>query len=161
MQQMTIDLDDKQQRPVAILENGLTALVDTGAYIPVWVDEEAILVERLGATLIMRDVPLTGFGGTAQGNLYQVMIEVGDLIFPNMHIIANNDMHVPFNMILSATMFQNLIYEIDDKNHKLNISIPDEESIIRNLKIKESNGKLHIMCQSASEKEYPIYCCEN
>lgn len=81
MQQMTIDLDDKQQRPVAILENGLTALVDTGAYIPVWVDEEAILVERLGATMIMRDAPLTGFGGTTKGNVYQVTVKVGTLVY--------------------------------------------------------------------------------
>ena len=41
---------------------------------------------------------------------------------------GNDDLEVPFNMILSATMFQNLIYEIDDKNHKLNVTIPDEES---------------------------------
>lgn len=161
MKQITLRLDKRQQRPVVLLKDTLSALLDTGAYLPVWVDDEAILAEDLGAALIKKNIPFTGFGGTAQGNLYQVTIEVGDLIFPNMHIIANNDMHVPFNMILSATMFQNLIYEIDDKNHKLNISIPDEESIIRNLKIKESNGKLHIMCQSASEKEYPIYCCEN
>lgn len=161
MKQITLRLDKRQQRPVVLLKDTLSASLDTGAHLPVWVDDEAILTEDLGAALIRKNISFTGFGGTAQGNLYQVTIEVGDLIFPNMHIIANNDMQVPFNMILSATMFQNLIYEIDEKNHKLNISIPDEESIIRNLKIKESNGKLHIMCQSASEKKYPIYCYEN
>lgn len=46
MQQIVMDLDDKQQRPVAILENGLTALIDTGAYMPVWVDDESILIEN-------------------------------------------------------------------------------------------------------------------
>ena len=64
MKQMTLQLDSRQQRPVVRLKNGLRALLDTGAYIPVWTDDEDILVENLG-----------------------------------------------------ATMFQNLIYEVDDKNH--------------------------------------------
>lgn len=51
-------------------------------------------------------------------------------------------------MILSATMFRNLMYEIDDKNHKLNVTIPDGESEIRNLIIRDSNGKLHVLVQS-------------
>lgn len=61
----------------------------------------------------------------------------------------NNDLLVPFNMILSATMFQNLIYEIDDKNHKLNVTIPDEESTVRNLRIVNSDGRIHVLCSSA------------
>lgn len=35
MTQFTMKLDKKHQRPVVVLKNGLTALVDTGAYIPV------------------------------------------------------------------------------------------------------------------------------
>ena len=49
MKQMTLTLDNQQQRPVIKLESGLRALLDTGAYIPVWTDDESILVERLGA----------------------------------------------------------------------------------------------------------------
>ncbi len=48
MKQMTLTLDNQQQRPVIRLENGLRALLDTGAYIPVWTDDESILVEKLG-----------------------------------------------------------------------------------------------------------------
>lgn len=55
---------------------------------------------------------------------------------------------VPFQLILSATMFSGLIYEIDDKNHKLNVTIPDDASMVRNLTIKDSEGKLHIMCET-------------
>ena len=94
-------------------------------------------------------VPFIGFGGIVYGNLYQVTIEVGDLIFPNMHIVANNELDTSYNLILSATMFQNLIYEIDDKNHKFNVTIPDNESNVRNLRIEDSNGRLHILCHSA------------
>lgn len=43
-------------------------------------------------------------------------------------------------------MFHNLIYEIDSKNHKLNVTIPNNESTIRNLVIKDSDGRLHVLC---------------
>lgn len=75
-------------------------------------------------------------------------IAIGKLIFPEMAIISCNDLrNVPYHIILSATMFHNLIYEIDNKNHKLNVTVPDGESIVRNLRIEDSNGRLYILCQ--------------
>lgn len=47
MKQYTLQLDNTRQRPVIILNNGLTALLDTGAYIPVWTDDEDILTSEL------------------------------------------------------------------------------------------------------------------
>ena len=38
MKQFTLRLDATQQRPVVLLKNSLTALLDTGAYIPIWTD---------------------------------------------------------------------------------------------------------------------------
>ena len=149
MKQMTLQLDSRQQRPVVRLKNGLRALLDTGAYIPVWTDDEDILVENLGASIITKDVSFSGFGGEARGNLYKVSLNVGELYYPNMTIIVNQDLDTPFNLILSATMFQNLIYEVDDKNHRMNIMIPDEESMVRNLRIEDSGGQIHILCNSA------------
>lgn len=151
MKQMTLKLDRLQQRPVVVVGDGMTALLDTGAYIPVWTDDESILVEKLGAEMVAKDVSFTGFGGKATGNLYKVTIQIGDLIYPNMIIISNDDLEVPFNMLLSATMFQNLIYEIDDKNHRLNVTIPDDESMIRDLHIVNSDGRIHVLCSSADE----------
>lgn len=145
MRQFTLRLDATQQRPVVLLKNTLTALLDTGAYIPIWTDEEDILVSILGGKLIKKYLPFTGFGGTAYGNLYQVTLEVGDLVFPNMHIIANSELNTSYNMILSATMFDGLIYEIDTKTHRLNVSVPDEEGFIRNLRITDSSGSVHIL----------------
>lgn len=149
MKQITLPLDNKQQRPVVIVGNNMTALLDTGAYIPVWTDDEGLLTERLGAELLAKDVTFTGFGGTAVGNLYRVSLEIGGLVYPNMVIIANHDLNTPFNLILSATMFQNLIYEIDDKNHVFTVEIPDEESVVRNLRIEDSGGRIHVLCNSA------------
>ena len=148
MKQITLDLDEKQQRPIAILDNGLNALIDTGAYLPVWLDQESILVNDLGAQMIKKNVPFTGFGGTTQGDLYQVTLQVGELIYPNMSIVANSELNAPFNMILSATMFQHMIYEIDDYRHKFNITVPDGESMVRNLRVIDRNGSLHVLCHS-------------
>ena len=146
MKQFTLKLDKNRQRSVVLLSNGLTALLDTGAYIPVWTDLEDILVSDMDAELIKENVPLSGFGGSTYGNLYKVSIDIGGIFYPNMHIIANNDINAPFNLILSATMFDGLIYQIDTVNHVLNIDVPDHESNIRNLKIENKNGKQLVLC---------------
>ncbi|MDE7477593.1 MAG: hypothetical protein K2M91_06545, partial [Lachnospiraceae bacterium] len=66
-----MNLDKKYKRPVVLLGNGLTALLDTGAYIPVWTDEEDILVSDMDAELVKEKVPFSGFGGFTYGNLYK------------------------------------------------------------------------------------------
>lgn len=148
MKQYIMKLDNTRQRPVVILNNGLTALLDTGAYIPVWTDDEEILISELGAELVRKDVPLSGFGGCTQGNMYKVNIDIGGILYPNMHLIANNDINATFNLILSATMFAGLIYQIDTVNHMLNIEIPDGESNVRNLRIVNEEGKVFVLCSA-------------
>lgn len=119
MKQITLPLDEFQQTPVVRL-NHLRALLDSGAYIPIWVDDEKLLTDVLGATLVKQNVEFAGFGGKAVGNLYRVTMQIGDLI-----------------------------YEVDDKHHKLNITVPDDESLIRNLRIVDKDGKIHVLCNSA------------
>jgi hypothetical protein len=65
-----------------------------------------------------------------------------------MLIIANDEIRSPYNMILSSTMFSNLIYEIDDKNHKLNVSIPNDESNIRNIVLTDTKGSKLVLSQN-------------
>lgn len=115
----------------------------------IWTADESILKD-LGGKCIRKGVSFGGFGGKTEGNLYVLpSLLVGDLVFSNVHIIASDDLKdTPFQLILSATMFQNLIYEIDDKNHKLNVNIPDDENIVRNLRIIDSNGRLHVLCNA-------------
>ena len=150
MKQFTLNINDGYQRPIIELKtwHNLDALLDTGAFFPVWTMDESILKE-LGGKCIRKDVIFGGFGGETKGNLYELpSILIGDLIFPNTHIVACKDLKIlPFQLILSATMFHNLIYEIDNKNHKLNVTVPDGESTIRNLRIEDSNGRLYILCQ--------------
>ena len=150
MRQFTLNLDATQQRPVVALKN-LTALLDTGAYIPVWTDDEEILVSDLGAKLIKKNIPFTGFGGTAHGNLYQVTLEVGDLVFPNMHIVANSELNTSYNLILSATMFDGLIYEINTRRHTLNVTVVNDSDIVRSLRVVDKDGRIHVLCNSEGQ----------
>ncbi|MDE6968966.1 MAG: retropepsin-like domain-containing protein [Eubacterium sp.] len=151
MKQFILSLSKNSLRPVVKLENwnNFRALLDTGALFPIWTAEERI-INDLGGRMLKKDISFRGFGGSTKGNLYEVQkIVIGELIYPNTHIVACKDLsNVPFQLILSATMFQGLIYEIDTRHHKLNVTIPDDESNIRNLRIKDSNGRLHVLCHS-------------
>ncbi|MBO6178857.1 MAG: hypothetical protein J6O04_06775 [Selenomonadaceae bacterium] len=149
MRQMTLRLIEKYQRPVVKLTNfhGLDAMIDTGALYPVWMAGEG-QIRRIGGTKKIENVEFGGLGGMTQGSLYELShFQIGDLIFPNMNIIVHkSDFPVP--MLLPATMFESLIYEINNKTHRLNIVVPDDESISRNLKIRSENGQLYIFCSS-------------
>ena len=37
----------------------------------------------------------------------------------------------------------------DDENHAFNVTIPDNQSNVRNLVIKDCGGKLHVLCTPA------------
>lgn len=149
MKQFTMKLKDNQ-RPIVNLKkwNRLDAMIDTGALFPVWIAEESLL-QDLGAVLIKDSISFGGFGGETKGSLYKIddfILE--DMIFPQLYVIACLNEKLPCHMILSATMFRNLIYEIDDKNHRLNVTIPDDETNVRSLVIEDENGKLHVLVQS-------------
>ena len=151
MKQFTLDLIENIQRPVAKLSDWhqFNAMLDTGALFPVWVDEERAL-EKLGAELIKEKVSFGGFGGEAVGSLYRLpLFKFGELLYPQMPIIACK-VETPCHVILSASMFSSLRYEIDDENHKLNITVPDSQSCVRNLKIWDENGHLQVLCTQSS-----------
>ena len=133
-----IELKDKYE---------MLALLDTGARFPVWTGTISDL-ELLGAKRIKRKVEYSGFGGKVTGDIYRIPIltltdGVGALNFPQLPIVTNEKLsgdEIPFQMILSATMFKNLIYTIDDKHHRLIIQVPDDESCVRNAAVNTENG---------------------
>ena len=150
MRQMTLELDSAYQRPVVTLDSfyGLDAMIDTGAVYPVWMNGEESL-RKLGAAEVMDSIEFGGLGGMTKGALYEIpLFQLGDLIYPRMRIIAHRS-SFPVPILLPATMFNDLIYEIDNKHHRLNITVPDDESISRNLTIKDENGHLRVFCSSA------------
>jgi len=150
LKQMTLELDQTYQRPVVTLENfwDLDAMIDTGAVCPVWMNGEGNL-RKLGAEKKQSVIPFGGLGGMTRGALYEIPVfQLGDLIYPRMSIIAHRS-NFPVPLLLPATMFNNLIYEINNKTHRLNITVPDNESISRNLTIKDEGGHLRVFCTSA------------
>ena len=152
MIQMTMDLIEKYQRPVIKQTDffSIEAMIDTGAVFPVWMNDENKLLE-LGAVKKKDSVPLGGIGGMTCGTLYEIpTFRLGCLIYPNMGIIAHRS-NFPVPILLPATMFSNLIYEVDDCNHKFHVTIPETESRIRKLTIEDKNGRLHVLCVSGED----------
>lgn len=156
MKQFTMALNNNFQRPVVLLKDwkNYSALIDTGADIPVWVSSREALV-ALGGRLVKRNLEFYGFANIpVLGDVYKIKgFVLGQLIFNCIYVVVHEEEDKPYDMILSATIFRNLIYEIDDKHHKLNVTIPDDESPIRNLIIEDSEGYPHILVTSADKTE--------
>ena len=151
MKQFTIPTYKDLQRPTMPLEKwfDFDAMLDTGALFPVWVDDEELL-KATGATLVKDPVEFSGIGGRAEGKLYQIpYFQIGELIFPNMHIICYPMESRTCHLLLSSTMFYGLRCEIDYENFCLNVTIPDRETEVRNLHIEDKDGHLYVLCQSA------------
>ena len=149
MRQFTLPLYAELDRPVMPLPDwyNFNAMLDTGALFPVWIDDEELLI-KTGAVSVKEKVVFGGIGGKAYGKLYQIpYFKFGDLVYPNMHIICYPMENRTCHMLLSSTMFYGLRCEIDYENHKLNVTIPDGQQITRNLVIRDSGGKLHVVCQ--------------
>ena len=147
--ELILSLAEETDRPITRLLNHyrIAALLDTGARFPVWAGDIEEL-ELLGAELVKRQVEYSGFGGATIGDIYRIPIitltdGVNAISYPRLPIVTNERLsrdEIPFQMILSATMFKNLIYTIDDKHHNLIVQVPDDESLVRNAMIKTENG---------------------
>lgn len=138
--QITIQLDREARRPIANLNwfRGCRALIDTGALFPIWNGDGKSLEEGFHARLLQRDVKFGGFGGKANGDLYRVHFELNGLHYLDMPIIASEIKEANWNIILSATMFDGMTYEIDTINKQLNIDTKDNQPV-RILKLSEDN----------------------
>lgn len=151
MQNIILKLLAEANRPIAILPTfyDVPALIDTGAVFPIWCGAEEVLKDY-GAKKILDSVPFGGFGGMTTGRLYNIPIfKLGGLIFPNMNVIVHEGFSITSPLILPATIFRNLIFEIDNKHFTLKITIPDDESNVRNFIIREENGHLKVFVTSA------------
>ena len=147
---MLISLNKNQSRPVFyILGSSNLALLDTGAEFPVWTGAKYTLIYQYKAVKVKVNVRFKGFGGVAVGDLYKVPIfKLGELIYPNLSVVLVENSNQHIQMILSASMFNKLIYEINDKYKYFKVTVPQEESNVRHLEVYDSNGRLHILCNN-------------
>ena len=148
----TMRLDANSQRPVIILDQfkNYAALLDTGASFPVWVTDETLL-RRLGGQLVKRNVVFHVFSDVpVKGNIYRIdNFPIGRILFKRFYFVASPDRSNKFQMLLSATVFRGLEYTINDKEHYLKVSFPDDEPCTRELILQDSAGRVTILCVSA------------
>jgi len=115
-------------------EYKIPVLIDTGAIIPIWTGSITLL-KKFGATFHKSKVPISGFGGATYGDAYNLPdLYIGKLHFKNIKIVASSGLgNVPFYMIISATMFRDLAYEINMIDYNLNIRMKNTDSFERKL----------------------------
>lgn len=154
--QITIHLDEKSKRPTAKLQwfKNCHAMIDTGALFPVWTAPNFQLL-ALGAKLHEKNVPFSGFGGLTKGDLYKVDFKLGELIYKDMPIVVKKMENLNCHMILSATMFEKMIYTIDTINHFFSIDTCDNQPI-RHLDITKNSKQISVCLAGtyASIEEY-------
>lgn len=143
---LRFDLVVGANRPIIELNEifkGCTALLDTGAIIPVWTKKDDLL-EALGATLDKKNVSFSGFGGKTIGDLYKIDLRLGKIMYPRLPIVVHEDNKIPGYFIFSATMFKGMIYTIDDITKKFIVILTDNQ-ICHNIKVVDSNGKITVL----------------
>ncbi|MDR2888366.1 MAG: hypothetical protein LBV33_00810 [Lachnospiraceae bacterium] len=152
-------MEDKNARPIAMLPiaaflsaeiqktmdeailqklmlHKIPVLIDTGAVIPIWTGSKSVL-ESFGAQFYKAGVPVSGFGGGTVGDAYNLPnLTIDRLSYRDIKIVACAELGVvPFFMIISATMFRGLAYEVDIMKFNLNIRMNPGDSYARKLKV--------------------------
>lgn len=123
----------------------LTVAFSSSILLPIWTLKESLLLE-MGAKRIRRHVHFECFDDIIQGNLYELKeLKIGRLIFPHLKILAVK-FKCQVHIVLPTSMLKNLIYEFDDYNHKLTITIPDEQPEVRNIIVTKPDGNLQVIC---------------
>jgi len=121
-------------RPTIQIGNHLTAVIDTGADIPVC-SEASVLTSQYHAVEIRIPGELLkprGISGTITGKTFLIKdFVVGPLVYPQMKFFVPNRPTMDDTFLLSASMFSGLICEMDFKNHYFKITLPDDEQLVR------------------------------
>ena len=145
LRQLTFNLLDDASRPIIDLD-GCPILLDTGAELPVCTVSYSVFKTIFpDAQKIKDNAELKGFGSAVTCPMYKCFFKLKDLLYPELPILLHPMEHPGYSIILSASMFYGLIYEVDAVNYKLNITVPDNQSLIRNLHIKDSQGNMHVL----------------
>ena len=131
---------------------GCRALIDTGAVIPVWVAAESQLAASEGVRAMGRRGTVSGFGGSSEGNLYEMTLDFDGLYYIDLPIVASRMKNTPWHIILPATLFDNMIYTIDNIRKMAIFEAPDNQ-LVRHLKYCDVDGSLYIFSQETPQKE--------
>lgn len=133
MTRFSLELDENNTRPIVVVHGGLQALIDTGAEIPICTLSESVIISRFNATKALNEsVEINGIGGNAEGMIYILdRFVLGKLVFPELKVFVPKRHTISQHFIIPASMLAGLTYEIDDPNHRLNITVPEGETLER------------------------------
>jgi|GEM_PF-3740864 len=117
---LTLDIVDGYVRPVVLVKDDITCLIDTGANIPVWTRGEERLKDAFDAEIIEgKKFVLSGFGKVAEKvDAYRVSdfsLEAEDgekIVFKSMVIACTRRPAMVANLILPATAFKLMNYTV-------------------------------------------------
>lgn len=145
---------DRSLRPVIEVGifPGCRALIDTGAVIPVWVAAESQLAVAENVHATGRRGTVSGFGGSSEGNMYEMTLDFGGLYYIDLPIVASRMKNTPWHIILPATLFDQMIYTIDNIRRIAIFEAPDNQ-LVRHLKYRDKDGRTYILSQETQRKE--------
>lgn len=134
------NLDKTENSPVIVIPwfNNCRVLIDTGATVPIWV-KSIVPLKIKGAIAMNRKVGLNGVGGKAEGDLYRVNFDFGSIHFKDLPIVHKEIKVADAYMILPATLFEDMIYEINNIKHTFTVKV-DGKGYYRQFKIRDSEG---------------------
>lgn len=93
------------------------------------------MVRRFNAqelTISDKPVETNGIGGKIEGRVFRVKgFELGPLTYPELNFFVPKEPTMSSIFLFSASMFNNLICEVDFKNHYFKITLPDDEQAVR------------------------------
>lgn len=142
------ELIPNSSRPIIDDFYGATALIDTGAEIPVCTLSGSVLRDTFDAELRLANTSITGFGGKDYGDVYVLKsFKWKELEYPSLPVFVPKETHgLKVRWIISASMLDRLEYTVNMKTLRLTVNIPEDESRQRRLRVYDSKGKLHVLC---------------
>ena len=143
MKELVFYTNPSYVRPIIRISHLWSALIDTGADIPVcYLDREVLLPEPLNAKLVLSRKQIKGVGRVdVKGDVYVIpYFLLGEIVYPYLPIFVpletnDSDEEDMTHFIISASMLYGLRYEFNTPNNTFNISVPDNESLVRHPKI--------------------------
>lgn len=135
-----------EDQPCVILENGLQALIDTGAKIPVWTkSEETLLAYYPDAEKVLDFVEIGLLEGVAKGSIWKIDLAFDKLFFPRIPIFVCSYEEVDYTFLFSNSMFRKLEIRLDQYRDIFHVIIPDDESEVRNLSFGINGNRIVLM----------------
>lgn len=149
MRKISFSTDKNYTRPIITLY-GQQALFDSGADIPSCNDAELLISEFNAKEIILPQKPSVHGVGSEKvfGRIFDVeMFEVKELMYPHLKFFVPDEPGFKTTFLLSASMFYGLTCTIDFNCKSLEIVVPDDQQLVRNVIFKADGEKYFLVCQ--------------